>query len=201
MKTRLSYLLPVLMIVLIVSFAWADAKHEAEDHHETDSKHGAEDVHETEELQEFIRDASLENGRKLYTTGYNLKNQAVPIEGGPHWLSMHGGSCTGCHGVKGEGGITPMMCNIKTPPITFQALAGDEHGSAEESHEETGEEHAHEPYTLESLRTALENGVNSGGEKFDPCMPRWKFSDDDYRDLAAYLIHLGESEAEDEHAQ
>lgn len=95
--------------------------------------------------------------------------------------------------------MTPMMCRIKTPPITYKALTGGEHGHEEEdSPEKDADGHGHEPYTISSLHKVLEEGINPAGKKLDSYMPRWKLSDEDFRDLVAYLMYF--DELSDEHA-
>lgn len=165
----------VLLCLAIAAISWAH----------TEKKETAEDV------KKFIKDASLENGKLIYVSGQNMHNERIPIEGGPHWLYMHGGGCGNCHGENGKGGIYPMMCRIKSPAVTYKSLTEEEHGEEETSHKDEAEEHhEHAPYTISTIRKALEEGVNPAGEKFDDCMPLWKLSDEDFRDLIAYLMEL-----------
>lgn len=141
-----------------------------------------------EEIPEiFFEGASRQNGMSIYYDGVTLAGRRIPFEGGPHWLSMHGGGCASCHGKDGRGNIVPMMCNKPTPPITLEALlsGGHEHAGGE-----TGE--AHEQYTLQSLRRALESGIEPSGETLDYCMPRWRLGDGDFRDLVLFLSDLPE---------
>jgi mono/diheme cytochrome c family protein len=59
------------------------------------------------------------------------------------------------------------------PTITH--AAGEEHEAGEEG------------YTLEMFREAVIEGQHPDGEPLDEEMPRWQMSDQDLRDLAAYL--------------
>ena len=133
------------------------------------------------------------NGEAIYYTGFNLEGEQIPISGGPHWLYMHGGSCIDCHGVDGKGGIVPMMCYKETPSITYYDLTEEEH----EVHE--GGEEGHPPYTDETIKKAITDGIEPDGEELDPCMPKWKMSDEDVNDVIGYLMSLSVGPVEEEH--
>jgi len=138
-----------------------------------------------DEVQEFVKDASLSNGQRIYETGFNDEGRRIRFKGGPHWLGMHGGGCASCHGQYGEGGTYPHMCFFKkSSAITFKAL------TSEEDEHEQSEKHAHVPYTIETIRRAIEEGIEPDGGKLNSCMPRWRLEDSDFRDLIAYLIFL-----------
>lgn len=145
---------------------------------------GHDDAHPNEKIPEsFFENGSEQNGRNIFFAGMTLDGKRIRLEGGPHWLYMHGGGCANCHGGNGQGGFIPMMCNKQTPPITLKALLSGEH-------EHEGESEKHTPYTLQTLRRALESSVNPAGKPLDPCMPRWHLTDDEYRDLILYLNSL-----------
>jgi len=139
-------------------------------------------------IQKYIRGASLQNGANLYYYGINLWGQRVPISGGPHWLYMHGGGCVRCHGPNGQGGFVPMMCNVTAPAITYQALTESEHEHGD------GHEEEHEAYTIQTIQIAIEQGIDPEGEQLNWCMPRWRLSAIDFRDLIAYLFDLGKEQ-------
>jgi len=138
-----------------------------------------------EDLLKFVNGASLESGRSIYLTGKTESGVGVLRKGGPHWLYVHGGSCKSCHGEDGRGGEIPHMCLMVSPAVTWKSLTGDKHkqGGGDEGHK-------HDPYTLESLRMILETGFRPGGKRLDECMPKWRFTDDEYRDLVAHLIEM-----------
>lgn len=122
------------------------------------------------------------NGERIYYTGYNESGEKIPFSYGPTWLYFHGGSCVNCHGVDGKGGV-PIMMAYKIPPdITYDSLTSEEHEMEE------GEEHV--PYTNETLRIAIKEGIEPSGEEMDPAMPRWDMSDEDLNDTMAYLQQL-----------
>ncbi|MFO7966334.1 MAG: cytochrome c [Archaeoglobaceae archaeon] len=116
------------------------------------------------------------NGESIYYTGINLQGERIPFNSGPTWLYQHGGSCVNCHGRNGEGGITPMMCNVRTPDITYSAM--------------TGGEHDHK-FTDQQIKDAITRGLDHDGEQLDWCMPRWQMSNEDLTDTVDYLKVLG----------
>lgn len=118
------------------------------------------------------------NGERIYYTGFNDNGQHIPTTQGPVWLYMHGGSCVDCHGVNGRGGVPVMMGEEIPPDITYKALI------IEGGH---GEEEGHPPYTDETIKISIRDGINPGGELLDPTMPRWQMSDRDLDDLLEYL--------------
>ncbi len=149
---------------------------------------------ETQDIYEFAEHAAVPNGQQIYQYGRDLQGQPIPFSFGPPWLSMHGGGCASCHGSQGQGGIVPMMCWTETPPITYKALVGNEHEHAK-STRDSGES-GHESYTIDGIRIAVEQGIEPDGEELDACMPRWNISDENFRDLTAYLLHLDPFELE-----
>jgi cytochrome c oxidase subunit 2 len=130
---------------------------------------------------EDLRTSFQSNGERIYYTGFNDRGQRIPITQGPMWLYMHGGGCVDCHGVNGRGGV-PVMMGLDVPSdITYDALTGE--------HEEAGEEE-HPPYTDETIKISIRDGLNPAGETLDPTMPRWQMSDSDLDDLLEYLKTL-----------
>ncbi|WP_406660578.1 cytochrome c [Methanolobus sp. ZRKC3] len=122
------------------------------------------------------------NGEMIYYTGFNESGRQIPIRGGPHWLYMHGGSCVGCHGVNGMGGVPIMMSASIPSDIRYEALISeDEHADEHEDHP---------PYTDESIKIAIRQGKNPSGEELDYTMPRWDMSDSDIEDIIGYLKTL-----------
>ncbi len=136
-------------------------------------------------MGDFFKGASKQNGWSIFYEGMTLQGKRIEIAGGPHWLYMHGGGCASCHGEKGQGGFTPMMCNKKTPPISLKALMSDEH-------EHGADKEKHTPYTIETIKRALEFSINPAAERLDPCMPKWYLRENDFRDLLFYMKSIGE---------
>lgn len=116
------------------------------------------------------------NGESIYYTGINLQGERIPFNGGPTWLYQHGGSCVNCHGRNGEGGIVPMMCNVRAPDITYSALTSGEHGHQ---------------FSEQEIKDAIAKGLDHDGDQLDWCMPRWQMSNQDLSDTIDYLDVLG----------
>jgi len=112
---------------------------------------------------------------------------------------VHGGmSCATCHGPDGSGGRYLAMGTVRTPNIQYAVLTGqvelEEDGhddEGEEGHDEAEEEeHGHEPYTDETLKIAITEGMEPDGEELDSFMPRWSMSDQDLEDLVSFIKTL-----------
>lgn len=131
---------------------------------------------------EDLKTSFQSNGERIYYTGFNDQGQRIPSTQGPIWLYMHGGGCVDCHGINGRGGVPVMMGEEIPSDITYEALTS-EHGEAE--HEEE-----HPPYTDETIKISIRDGINPLGEPLDPTMPRWQMSDRDLDDLLDYLKTL-----------
>jgi mono/diheme cytochrome c family protein len=120
------------------------------------------------------------NGETIYFTGFNDQAERIPFTGGPMWLSMRGSGCASCHGPDGRGGA-PVMMGTEIPlDIRYHHLIEEEH--------EEGE--AHPPYTDETIKRAITEGVEPDGEPMDLTMPRWQMSERDLDDLLEFLKTL-----------
>jgi hypothetical protein len=75
-----------------------------------------------------------------------------------------------------------MMRVIDVPDIRYETLTSEDHGNH-------GEEE-HEPYTEETIKRAITEGVEPDGEPLDWPMPRWSISDEDLDDLVDFLKTL-----------
>ncbi|GAB4559692.1 MAG: hypothetical protein Kow0047_05720 [Anaerolineae bacterium] len=75
-----------------------------------------------------------------------------------------------------------MMSSFVTPDIRFKTLASEEM-------EHEGEEE-HPPYTEETLKRAIREGIDPAGNPLKWPMPRWQMSDEDLDDLVEYLKSL-----------
>ena len=124
------------------------------------------------------------NGERIYYTGISEKTGPIPFRGGPMWLWFHGGSCVDCHGVDGRGGV-PVMMGTKVPTdIRYAAL------TEKEGHGHEGEAD-HPVYTEQLIGKAIREGLNPAGTDLDWTMPRWQMTEEDSRDVVAYLKGLG----------
>ena len=70
---------------------------------------------------------------------------------------------------------------FEAPNVTWPALT-------EENHDEGGMEHP--PYTEETVRRAIAEGLDPAGKPLEAPMPRWRMPERDLDDLAAYLKTL-----------
>jgi mono/diheme cytochrome c family protein len=86
-------------------------------------------------------------------------------------------TCANCHGSQGHGGrVTVMMQTFEVPNITWAELT---------------EEHMdHPPYTEETLKQAITQGIEPNGESLEYPMPRWQMSDRDLNDLVSFMKTL-----------
>jgi len=120
------------------------------------------------------------NGERIYFTAESASGKTITRSGGLFF--MHRVACVTCHGEDGEGGrIVMMMWDIDVPNITWEHLT-------EEGHEDEHEEHP--PYTEESLKKAIIEGIEPNGEEMDEFMPRWQMADEDLNDLIEFLKTL-----------
>jgi len=127
------------------------------------------------------------NGERIYFTAESTSGEPITYSGG--FPMMHYRiACVNCHGSEGRGGrVTMMMWRFETSDITWDNLTQEEHHE-EESGQEEHEEHP--PYTEETLRGAIIQGINPVGEPLDELMPRWQMSERDLDDLVDFIKTL-----------
>ncbi|HEY9057325.1 MAG TPA: c-type cytochrome [Aurantimonas sp.] len=128
------------------------------------------------------------NGERIYFTATSASGQAITPQGANMHMMMSGGGCVACHGVdRGGGRLMPRFWQ-SAPPLTAAALFGghDEVPEPGGATEEDGHGD-HDSYTEDSLRRAIKEGVDPGGERLDPAMPRWSMTTEDMTDLISYL--------------
>jgi mono/diheme cytochrome c family protein len=119
------------------------------------------------------------NGERIYFTGRSRSGPAITFSGGNMHLRMMGGGCTTCHGDDREGGIRMMpRFWVVAPALTRDALFED-HG--DDGHGD------HDRYTEASLRRAISEGLDAGGEPLAESMPRWSMDERQLEDLLEYL--------------
>jgi cytochrome c oxidase subunit 2 len=136
------------------------------------------------------------NGERIYFTATSA-NGPISYTGGPSGGMMGGRgmmelACADCHGRDGRGGEHVVaMTAIDAPDIRWSTLTESEHG--EQSTQGQGEEGEmdHPPYTAETFKRAVTQGLDPGGNPLEPAMPRWNMSDQDLNDLIVFLKTLG----------
>lgn len=134
------------------------------------------------------------NGERIYFTGAGA-NGRIGFSGGEFGGGMMGGrgmmggsqlACVDCHGPDARGGQHVMhMTVMDAPDIRWSTLSQAEHGE----HGDEGEMD-HPPYDEAAFKQAVTQGLNPGGARLDPAMPRWRMSEQDLQDLIAYLKTL-----------
>jgi cytochrome c oxidase subunit II len=104
---------------------------------------------------------------------------------------MRGGmmSCADCHGSDGRGGrVQMMMATFTSPDIRWGSLTAEDHAhAAKDAH---SNEIGHPPYTEETLKLVITQGVDPAGEPLAWPMPRWCMSEQDLNDLIDFLKAL-----------
>lgn len=132
------------------------------------------------------------NGERIYFTATSQRGTSIRYDMGPSQMMMGGMmACASCHGPNGRGGRVQMMMTAFTAPdIRWETLtaAGHGHGQSEATHDGEGMEHP--PYTEETLKRAITQGVNPADEPLAWPMPRWQMSDEDLNDLVDFLKSL-----------
>ena len=121
------------------------------------------------------------NGQRIYLTATSSSGEAINPEG--FTMMMHRVACADCHGPEGKGGtVYMMMQSFDVPNITWSELTGQEH-------EEGGHED-HPPYTEETLKRAITQGLDPAGQPLDEFMPEWQMSEQDLNDLVDFIKTL-----------
>jgi cytochrome c oxidase subunit 2 len=129
----------------------------------------------------------ISNGERIYFTGSSESGNPITARQsnsgmGEMHMRMHGGGCSSCHGADREGQRMMPRFWIKAPPLTLEALFGDD------NHDGESENHGdHDSYNIKSLRLVITTGIDPSGETLDSTMPRWSMADTDLNDLIEYL--------------
>jgi ABC-type branched-subunit amino acid transport system substrate-binding protein len=87
--------------------------------------------------------------------------------------------CANCHGLDARG---KPEAGVKPSNITWQALTKPYGGTGQRKHP---------PYTERAFEIAITRGLDPGGNKLHPAMPRYDISKEDLSDLIAYLKQIG----------
>ncbi|WP_460000362.1 c-type cytochrome [Paradesulfitobacterium aromaticivorans] len=119
------------------------------------------------------------NGERIYFTGQDNSGTYIRANSIGMPMSSMTSGCYGCHGPNGKGGTIPfMMGTIDVPDIRYKTLSGKD------------PDMEHPPYTEETLKRAITQGVDPGAHPLDPPMPKWQMSTQDLNDLISYLKFL-----------
>lgn len=136
------------------------------------------------------------NGERIYFTATSERSGRIDYSGGvePGGMMMGGRlTCASCHGTDARGGTHVMhMEEMTAPDIRWSALAG--HGDGHQDETEGEEPHEEEPaYDLDTFALAVIEGRHPDGGSLSREMPRWRISEADLADLAAYLQSLSDA--------
>jgi len=123
-----------------------------------------------------VDSADMDIGRALYQDGLGANGEPLTaiVTGDVEILGTQF-SCNGCHGISGMGSKeASIIVPIIAGPILFSPAVQPERPA----------------YDIESLATALREGITPSGRHIDRLMPRYRLSDEEVRSLAAYLESL-----------
>lgn len=126
--------------------------------------------------------AQEERGRELYVTGTSQSGRPVVAYFGKDLLEVPGESatCVSCHGYDGlgrtESGVIPSNITWRQLMKSYGHIHPD------------GLEHG--PFSEQSLKSYMEDGIYPGGKQGDPSMPVYEIAPQDLDDLLAYLKRL-----------
>jgi cytochrome c oxidase subunit 2 len=117
------------------------------------------------------------NGQRIYFTGEISSGQPITYSGGPGTMMQNRLACVNCHGPQGKGGtVNMMMQSFDVPNITWTELTSP--GSD------------HPPFTEETVKRAITQGIDESGAALKYPMPRWQMSDSDLNDLIGFIKTL-----------
>lgn len=137
-------------------------------------------------LDRIFRDFETD-GERIYFTG--TSRSGPPISAtmpGMHRMGPGSMACANCHGADGQGGqVTMMMTTVNAPDIRYSALTEPEH-----DHDDDQAEEEHPPYTDETIKRAITQGVDPADEPLSWVMPRWDMSEEQLNEVVEYLKTL-----------
>ena len=119
------------------------------------------------------------NGQRIYFTSSSVSGDQITYTGGPGGMMQGPLACATCHGKEGHGGTVQfMMQSYDVPNITWPELTGPD------------PDMEHPPYTEETLKRAITQGLDPGGGQLEYPMPRWQMSTQDLNDLVSFIKTL-----------
>lgn len=123
------------------------------------------------------------NGERIFFTATSDSGQPITAEMAGMGIMRQGMmTCATCHGTDGRGGrVNMMMGTFEAPDIRYSTLTGGKHDDTQAEHP---------PYTDETIKRAITQGIDPAGEPLEWPMPRWRMSERDLDDLLDYLKTL-----------
>lgn len=120
---------------------------------------------------------SVSNGQRIYFYSTSASGEPITYTGAPGTMMQGPLACVNCHGTEGHGGAVQfMMQSYDVPNITWPEL--------------TAQHMDHPPYTEETLKQAITQGVDPAGNALEYPMPRWHMSEQDLNDLVSFIKTL-----------
>jgi len=122
-------------------------------------------------------------GRQIYLQGTSQSGKPIFAYLGDDSLEVPASTlpCASCHGTNGqgtpEGGVNPANLTLETLTKPY----GQTHPSGRK----------HPAYTNRGIELAITRGLDPGGNRLLPVMPRYSMSREDMSDLILYLGRLG----------
>jgi cytochrome c oxidase subunit 2 len=114
------------------------------------------------------------NGQRIYFTSRSDSGEPITYI----WEFPMGRTelaCVSCHGPEGRGGeLYMMMTSFDVPDITWYALT----------------EKDDPPYTVNTLKRAITEGLDQEGKPLEEFMPRWSMAPQDLTDLVDFIRTL-----------
>lgn len=132
--------------------------------------------------------SQAQHGREIYrrgtVAGAAVGTAAIGIDGMP--LPSSSFACANCHGIWGEGSREG---GIEAPALNWKLLTSPAVSAV------TGRRRG--PYTPETLRQAIAQGVDPAGKRLHSGMPRFTMPAERLTELVAYLQRLGDADDTD----
>jgi len=115
------------------------------------------------------------NGERIYFTATSNSGSPISYRGGPGMMGMMQLACMNCHRSDGHGGPVFMAgLSFQAADITWPSLT----------------QNGQPPYTEDTVKRAITQGLDSDGQPLDAVMPRWSMSAQDLDDVVGYLKTL-----------
>lgn len=121
-------------------------------------------------------------GRQIYRQGESEAGRAITARLGDGEFGASIFPCATCHGADGrgvaEGSVEP--ADVRWGTLSTILVPPDGRGRRRPRYDDA------------SFARALQHGVDAGGNRLSPVMPRYRMADADLADLVAYLKRLGD---------
>jgi ABC-type branched-subunit amino acid transport system substrate-binding protein len=128
---------------------------------------------------------SVDRGKQIYLSGKGSSPIFAFLSGPRIKAPAANFPCINCHK---EDGLGSREGGILVPDITFSHLTQEEGGNR-------GTSRIHPPYEKESIKRAIQSGVDPAGNPLNSTMPHYIMEDPDLEDLIAYLKVIGNVQA------